>query len=85
MTDSVLGRWYAKEPSRYYQIVSEPPKEVTAYKMFIHSVDEEKGLVTYDSFLLINKTEIRQSKVDRVAKLKELLIEIDAGFLVRER
>lgn len=82
MSDSVLGRWYASEPTRYYQIVG---KEVTAYKMYVTSIDYVKNLVYYDSFLLVNKNEVHESKVDKVTNLEELMNEINDGHLVRKR
>ena len=81
---NVIGRWYAKEASRYYQIVGKDT--VTAYKMYVHEVNGDKYI--YDSFLLIDdgqKESIRQSKVNKVSELKFLLEEIEAGQLLKEK
>lgn len=81
---NVLGRWYAKSASRYYQIVGK--QEVTAYKMYVHTINGDKYI--YDSFLLVDDGEkeyIQQSKVNKESELKFLLEEIEAGQLVKEK
>jgi hypothetical protein len=81
---NLIGRWYAKDASRYYQIVG--GKSVTAYKMYVHEIKKDKYI--YDSFLLITdgyKEWIEQSKVNRESELKFLLEEIEAGHLLKEK
>lgn len=77
----LLGKWYAKEPTRYYQILG---KSVDAYKMYITSVDVMNEKFTYDSFLLVNG-KVEQSKIDKTGDIIDLVNEIDLGALVRSR
>lgn len=48
--------------------------------MYVTSVDYARNLVYYDSFLLVDKTDVQQSKVDRVTNLEELMNEINDGI-----
>ena len=78
---NLLGKWYAKEPTRYYQIIG---KSMDAYKMYVTSIDELNKKFTYDSFLLVNGV-VEQSKIDRVGDIIDLVNEIECGALVRIR
>jgi hypothetical protein len=76
-----LGRWYAKDSTRYYVNVG---KKVSSqkYKLYILEADTKRNKIVYDSFFLAGE-EIKQTKVNQVGKFTEFILEMDQGHLVR--
>lgn len=78
-----LGKWYATDPLRYYQIVYPNNKVITHYKMYVTKATEED--ITYDSFILFEDGQIQPLKVDKVTSYGEFKDEVKGGYLSRDK
>ena len=78
--NNLLGKWYAKEPHRYYQLTH---KNIIAYKLYI--IEQTDDSITYDSYYLTEDNELIASKVNQTSPIQTLQDEIDKGFLVRRK
>lgn len=78
--EELLGKWYAVDAARYYQIVG---KEISYYKMYIHRVVNDA--IVYDSFIQFEDGSIQSLKVDRYAPLKEFEEEVRMGYMSKTK
>ena len=77
-TEKFLGKWYALDADRYYQIVG---KSISYYKMYIHTVSDTH--FWYDSFIQFQDGSVQALKVDKESEIDSLKAEIDLGYLSR--
>jgi hypothetical protein len=79
-SETLLGKWYALDANRYYQIVGKP---ISYYKMYVNRVENDK--IYYDSFIQFEDGSIEALKVDREASLVQFNAEIQMGYLIRSK
>ena len=79
-SETLLGKWYALDANRYYQIVGKP---ISYYKMYVNRVENDK--IHYDSFIQFQDGSIQALKVDREASLSQFNAEIQMGYLTRTK
>lgn len=77
-----IGRWYAKEPTKYFNIL---PQGVKAYKMYVTKVDPKNDIIVYDSFYMDGNNAVINSKVDKEASWDSFIKCIEMGELQRNR
>ena len=76
------GRWYAKEPTKYINIL---PQGVKAYKMYVTEVDAVNDRIVYDSFYMDGNNTVINSKIDKEARWDSFIKCVEAGELQRNR
>ena len=79
-SETLLGKWYALDANRYYQIVGKP---ISYYKMYVNRVENDK--IHYDSFIQFEDGSIQALKVDREASVSQFNAEIQMGYLIRSK
>ena len=77
-SEKLLGKWYALDAARYYQIVG---KNISYYKMYVHTVSDIH--IWYDSFIQFEDGSVQALKVDKESLIIILKHEIDLGYLSR--
>ena len=79
-SETLLGKWYALDANRYYQIVGKP---ISYYKMYVNRVENDK--IYYDSFIQFEDGSIEALKVDKEASLVQFNAELKMGYLIRSK
>jgi len=77
-SEKFLGKWYALDANRYYQILGKP---ISYYKMYVHTVSDTH--FWYDSFIQFEGGSVQALKVDKESEIASLKHEIDLGYLSR--
>lgn len=77
----VLGKWYAREPGRYYAIIGMPTRAVSKYKLYVY--ERDNGDLVYDSFIMHTDESVTALKVERTFNIQIFNKEVENGHLVR--